>query len=280
MISRRLLSAGLACGLLLASLTSQAQSLALPTNQAELINTRLTKFDDSAQQLSLQRQRLQQVENSRSRANQRAQLLMAEFKDLQQQQPDTNGQPAELAELERNRHQNQLNQKKQQLRSLAQQIKQFRAQADQLTQAIALRETNLIAEQSELMPLIMQQYQRNQRQINRSTEYECGDTAKNDCKAAAKNLILRELADELSGVSLVSETLVENFQVNSDKVKTQSQQDFSSVKVSQSTFTAGADGPILTLSLLVKIESYFTEQQLAQMEQHINLLLSQKISPP
>lgn len=173
-----------------------------------------------------------------------------------------------FAELDEQRRSKVLPEKKNQLRQLAAGLKRSTNELNLLAENISLLKARLIDDKNLLVKAVLENFQ--QREFKRSISFECGNDNKEKCQETAREFVLRELSEELSGATVESQTLIKNFLVVEDSVKVNSSHDFEEIKVVSVQFNEVNNAFILDLELVATVSQLATSDELLKLEQALD----------
>lgn len=209
-----------------------------------------------------------------------AAVLIEEINQLQNEQSVTvtgssNAQAA-FAELNEQTRNNKLPQKKNQLRQLSEALKRYTLQLGQIEGDIATLKAQLISDKDLVVNAVLENFQ--EREFKRAISFECGTFNKEQCQSSAREFVLRELSEELSGATVESQTLIKNFIIVEDNVKVNSSHTFEEIKILSSELHNQDEASILDLELVATVSQLTSPDELEKLEHALNERINDFIS--
>lgn len=206
----------------------------------------------------------------------KAALLIDEINQLQNapsSQPQVNTRADQaFAELEEQRIGALLPEKKNQLRQLAGALKRYTNELNLLSGNLPVLKARLMDDKQQVIEAVLENFQ--QREFKREISFECGSFSKDECQESAREFILRELSEELSGATIESQTLIKNFIIIEDNVKVNTSHSFEEIKVISADFYTVNEEPVLNLELIATVSELATPEELMKLEQALDTRIS------
>jgi predicted nucleic acid-binding Zn-ribbon protein len=189
---------------------------------------------------------------------------------------NTDKMEKEFLTMETDVIQSSINQNRQKLTANSSNDEQAKQVQEQLTIKLKNINQQLTKNRSNIKLLAIEQYENKINKAQKSMTHTCDENmSESQCKEQAKNLLLRELGEQLSGVDLVAFSEVNMFVLSKDSINSQSNAKFDKVVVIEDEMDVVEGITTLKLTIAVEMKRHFLPKDIEQLKIKIDTLLDQ-----